>query len=360
MFLNLRRYPLTSLRPITMSLFAGILSLLLFSAEPAAAAPAAASSLRIYFIDVEGGQATLFITPTGQSLLIDTGWAGHNFRDADRILAAAKDAGLTRIDFVLITHFHADHIGGVPQLAARIRIGAFIDHGENRELDEPGTVRDFAGYLKLIADHHYKRLVVHPGDTLPITGLTASIVSADGDLLAHALPSAGQPNPTCASTAIRPLDTTENARSVGTHITFGHFKLLDLGDLTWDKERPLVCPVNKLGTVDVLVVSHHGFNQSSSPALVNAVHPRVAIMDNGATKGGSTAVLDTIRQSPGLEALWQLHFSNEGGPAHNTPEAFIANPTGPDAAHFLKLTAQPDGTFTVFNSRTRITVPYGR
>jgi competence protein ComEC len=314
--------------------------------------------LKVYFVDVEGGQATLFVTPTGQSLLMDTGWPGNNFRDADRIAAAAKDAGLKKIDYVLITHFHTDHVGGVPQLVSRIPVGAFIDHGENRELDKGITERGFAAYQKVLAAGSYKRILAKPGEVLPITGITATVISADGYLLDHSLPGGGKPNSFCEGSEMRPADQTENARSVGVQISFGKLKLLDLGDLTWDKEMQLMCPLNKLGKVDVYIVSHHGWYQSSSPALVDAIHARVAIMDNGERKGGSIPSLDTISKAPGLETLWQLHYSTEGGAAHNTAPEYIANPTGADAGHFLELTAAKDGSFEVLNPRTGVIKHY--
>ncbi|RSL17610.1 metallo-beta-lactamase superfamily protein [Edaphobacter aggregans] len=317
-----------------------------------------ADKLRIYFIDVEGGQATLFVTPKGESLLIDTGWPGNEYRDADRIAATAKRAGLSKIDYVLITHFHDDHVGGVPQLVQRIPVGAFIDHGQNRELDNAPTVRDFAAYEKVIADGKYKRILARPGDVLPIAGMHVTVVSADGNLLPGSLPGGGQANAFCKASEVRPADKTENSRSLGVQISFGNLKLLDLGDLTWDKEMELMCPTNKLGKVDVLIVSHHGWYQSSSPALVDAVHPRVAIMDNSEKKGGSTPTLVTIAKSPGLETLWQLHYSAEGSEAHNTAAEYIANPLGTDAGHFLELIGNPDGSFDVRNERTGATKHY--
>ncbi len=314
--------------------------------------------LLVDFIDVEGGQATLFITPAGQSLLIDTGWAGNNNRDADRIVAAARQHGLSRIDFVLITHFHDDHVGGVPQLIARIPVGTFLDHGENRETSNPDVVRNYAEYQKLLASGSAKHIVAQPGNKLPIRGLDVTVISADGKLLAKPLPGAGAPNLFCDMSENRPPDTTENARSLGIEITFGKLKILDLGDLTWDKEMQLMCPVNRLGAVDILVVSHHGWYQSSSPALVLGVHPRVAIMDNGADKGGSLATFSTFNTAPGLEALWQLHYSNEAGAALNRPAEYIANPQGADAAHSLELTADPDGSFTMLNTGTGVSRSY--
>jgi beta-lactamase superfamily II metal-dependent hydrolase len=321
-------------------------------------AQAGAGKLRVYFIDVEGGQSTLFVTPAGKSLLIDTGWPDNNFRDADRILAAAKSAGLSRIDDVLITHYHDDHVGGVPQLVERIPVGMFIVHGPNRELDHGATERDYAAFQKVLADTKAKEIVAKPDDHLPIEGMDVTVISADGKVIQKALAGAGKANPYCKQSEIRPPDQTENARSLGVLIRFGDLKILDLGDLTWDKERDLMCPDNRLGKVDVLVVSHHGWYQSSSPALVDAIHPRVAIMDNGAKKGGSIPVLDTVRNVPGIEALWQLHFSDEGGAAHNTQSEYIANLDGPDAGHDIELTASRDGSFTVHNGRTDLDKHY--
>jgi beta-lactamase superfamily II metal-dependent hydrolase len=317
----------------------------------------AAGKLKVYFIDVEGGQSTLFVTPAGKSLLIDTGWPDNNFRDADRIAAAAKSAGLNRIDYVLITHYHDDHVGGVPQLVQRIPVGAFIDHGPNRELDK-GTERGYAAFKKVLAQAKAKEIVPKPGDRLPIEGLDVTVISADGKVIQTPLPGAGQPNAFCKESEIRPPDQTENSRSLGVLIRFGDLKILDLGDLTWDKERDLMCPNNRLGKVDVLIVSHHGWYQSSSPALVDAIHPRVAIMDNGAKKGGSIPVLDTVRKVPGIEALWQLHYSDEGGAMHNTQSEYIANLDGPDAGHDIELTASRDGSFAVHNSRTGVDKHY--
>ena len=325
------------------------------SVLPTLAQPPAnlAKSLQIYFIDVEGGQATLFVTPEGPSLLIDTGWPGNNNRDADRIVAAAHDAGIDKIDFVLITHYHDDHVGGAPQLAAKIPIGTFIDHGENRETSDTITQNDWLAYKQLLATGKYKRIITKPGDILPIQGIRVEVISSDGGLIEKALPRAGQPNPACANSAPPLADKTENARSLGTLITFGKLKILDLGDLTVEKEHELMCPLNKIGTVDIYIASHHGFNQSGSALLVHAVTPRVAIVDNGARKGGSPSALDIIRSSPNLAALWQLHFSEDAGPAHNTAAEFIANPSGSDSANYLKLTAYPDGAFAIFNSRTK-------
>jgi len=320
--------------------------------------PPPSKPLQVYFVDVEGGQATLFVTPAGQTLLIDTGWPGNAGRDAVRIVAAAKKAGVSKIDFVLLTHYHVDHAGGVPQLLARIPVGAFIDHGANREPGDPATEQSWEAYQKVVSSDSVKRTIAKVGDLLPIEGLRAEVVSADGALLQQPLAGAGAPNPACDKTEKRPADQTENARSLGTIITFGKVRILDLGDLTSDKEMELVCPINKLGTVDVFIVSHHGSSQSNSPALVAAISPRVAIMDNGANKGGSPSSWDTIRKSPKLDDFWQLHFSNEGGVAHNSADSFIANLPGPDAGNYLKLSIWADGKLEVYNSRTQATKDY--
>ena len=319
-------------------------------------APAASKDLRVYFIDVDGGQSTLFVTPAGKSLLIDTGWAGNNGLDAGRIAAAAKDAGVTKIDYLLFTHYHADHIGGLPELLAVMPVGTFIDHGPQSPTD-PSTKKDYANYQKLLADGHYGHIVPKPGDTLPIPGLKAVVISSNGEVLSQPLPGAGQPNAYCKDSETRSENQTDNARSLGTLFTFGKIRILDLGDLTWDKEMLLQCPVNRIGKVDVLVVSHHGIFQSSSPALVEAIAPRIAIMDNGEKKGGSTATFVTLAKTPGLEALWQLHYSDEAA-EHNMAAEYIANPNGTDAANYLKLTVTPKGSFSVFNSRTGATKDY--
>lgn len=342
-------------------LVAALCGVIAFTLSPlATAAPSAigAKALQIYFVDVEGGQATLFVTPAGKSLLIDTGWPDNNGRDADRIVAAAKLMGVSKIDFVLLTHYHQDHTGGVPQLAARIPIGTFIDHGENREPTDAPTEDAWKAYQALLAKDHNRRIIAKPGEVLPIPGIHTEVISADGALIESPLPGAGAPNPVCESTTAAPADHTENARSLGVLIAFGKLRILDLGDLTKDKERELMCPVNKLGKIDIFIVSHHGWNQSDSPEFVDAIAPRVAIMDNGAKKGGSPSVWDTIEKAPGLEALWQLHYSDEGGEAHNVATSFIANPPGPDAGDYLMLTASLDGSFQVYNARTKATKNY--
>ena len=335
-----------------------LLTFLLPGAALGTPTPEADHALRLFFVDVEGGQATLFVTPAGQSLLIDTGWPGNDGRDADRIVAAAKKANLNKIDYVLITHFHNDHVGGLPQLVDRIPIGAVIDHGDNRESTDAPTVQVWQAYQALLANKKLKRMTVKPGDSLPIRGIQATVLSSDGGVIDRDLPGMGQENSACKNSEHYPADQTENIRSLGILVTFGKLRILDLGDLTRDKEMELVCPNNKLGPIDIYIVSHHGWHQSGSPAFLTAIAPRVAIMDNGAKKGGTPSAWDIIEKSPRLENLWQLHYSDEGGAAHNVAPEFIANPEGPDSANYLELTAWADGKFEVFNSRTKNTKHY--
>lgn len=338
--------PLTARRAIFILLWMGCFNAGLYAAK----------DLTAYFIDVEGGQSTLFVTPSGQSVLIDTGFPGFNGRDANRIAAAAKDAGVKRIDYLIVTHFHGDHVGGVPAIAALLPIRNFVDHGDTVEHTAAGQ-KLYDDYLKVAAKGNH--IVVKPGDKLPIGGLDWTIVAAAGKALDKPLPGGGQPNRFCANFEAKDPDPTENAQSTGSRIIYGKFRAVDLGDLTWNKEKDLMCPDNKLGPVDVFVVSHHGMNISNSPALVHALHSKVAIMDNGEKKGGTVEAWETIHTSPGIDDIWQLHFSAAGGQAHNTGEKMIANMTAdPDAGNYLKLTAHADGHFEVSNPRTGYSKKY--
>jgi competence protein ComEC len=307
-----------------------------------------AKPLEIYFIDVEGGQATLIVDPRGPSLLVDTGWDGFDGRDAGRILSAAKAAGLKRIDYVLITHYHRDHVGGVPELARQIKIGTFVDHGPNME-DSDDSRKLYADYEKAIGQS--KHLVVKPGDQLPFKGIKVQILTAAGEHISSPLPGANQPNPVCSSEPEAKADVTENSRSLGILISYGQFRFIDLGDLTKKKEQELACPNNLVGTVDLYLTTHHGLFQSNAKALVDALHPRVAIMNNGPHKGGSKEAWETIHNSPGLEDLWQLHSALDSDQEHNAPEIFIANPAENCEGKYIKVTAEQDGSFTVSNSR---------
>ena len=330
-------------------------------ASPSNASP----ELRIEFADVEGGQATLFIAPTGESLLVDTGWPGNNARDADRIVALAHGAGLKRIDTVLLTHYHEDHTGGFPALADRIPIGRVFDHGPNRELTDAATSGVFAAYQKALAAHpEIYHHIMKPADHFELGAVAIEVLSADGQVLGHAADGVEPaPNPACGASPLKPVENSENDRSLGIFLRFGHLRVLDLGDLTWAKERDLVCPANRLGTVDVYIVSHHGASRSGSPAFLAAIRPRVAVMDNGAHKGNEPGAWEIIEQpgtSPAASSrtdLWQLHSGEEPG-AHNVAESRIANLPGPDHAASLELQGGSDGAISVRNSRTGELVRY--
>jgi competence protein ComEC len=316
---------------------------------------AAPKQLEIFFVDVEGGQSTLFVTPAGQSLLIDTGWPGNAGRDAERIAAAAKLAKIKKIDYVIITHYHDDHVGGVPQLTEKIPVGTFIVHGPNTETGaKPDEL--YANYEKASAKSEH--ITVKPGDKLPVKGIDGVVVSSNGDGLGEALSGAGQPNSACSGVEQKRLDKSENARSLGVLLTFGKLRILDLGDLTWNKELDLVCPNNKLGKVDLYIVSHHGLAASSSPALVHGIAPRLAIMDNATTKGGAPQAWEIIKSSPGLEDLWQLHVSEAGGKDHNVAENMIANTDSSDTGYYLRVIAKDDGSMEVFNPRNNFSKKY--
>jgi beta-lactamase superfamily II metal-dependent hydrolase len=324
----------------------------------AAASLAYAADLQIYAIDVEGGKSTLYVSPSGESMLVDTGYDGFKNRDADRIVAAAHDAGIHQIDYLVITHYHKDHMGGVPQLAAKIKIVNFIDHGANFE-----TVKDtrdaLDAYEKIRAQGTH--IVVKAGDTLPIHGVNVTVVTASGKAIDKPLPGAGQPNPACANYKAIDEDTGENAHSIGMWMIYGQFHLVDLGDLYWNQEHDLSCPVNMLGKADVYMTTHHGKKTSSSPQMVWALAPKVAVMNNGPDTGGSEQAWQTIHDSPGLLDLWQLHLATKNDARHNVAEKFIANTSSEKCeGNWIKITARQDGSFTVLNSRNRFEKTYGR
>lgn len=344
-------------------------------------AQTASKTLDIYVVDVEGGNATLIVSPARESLLIDTGNAGSAApRDAARILDAIKDAGLQHVDHLITTHWHGDHFGGLSELAAKIEIREFIDHGPNVQ---PGQLADTFlqnTYPRLYAKA--KHTVATPGDRIALAGVDARIVASAGEIIKTPLPHAGGMNPFCAS--FKPGDNNaEDPQSVATFLTYGKFRTAHLGDLTKNKEFELMCPANRLGTVDVFLGLHHGVSSSNSEVMVHALHPRVAIMNNGTRKGGEPDVMTTLYSSPGLEDLWQMHFSVLSGQEYTVPGLFIANtiddqptalpiaptpapPPGPGApppahngpAHWIKVSAREDGSFTVTNTRNSFSKSY--
>ena len=318
------------------------------------AGSSAARTLDIFFIDVEGGQSTLVVTPSRQSLLIDAGYGGREGRDPARILAAVREAGLDRIDYLLITHFHPDHVGGVPEIASRIPIGTFIDNGEPLTSDRM-TARGFSAYEPL--RRQGRHIQPRAGDRLPIEDLDVQVVSAAGLLPPVPLPGSGEANAACVSLEDHPEDGTENYRSIGVMLRFGAFHFLNLGDLSGNTLTRLVCPTNLVGRASVYLVSHHGDYDSNVPALYAAVRPRVAVMNNGVTKGGSPDAFRTLHAQPGLEDLWQLHASRNPG-ARNSPERLIANVDEGLTDYWIRLTAFEDGSFQLVNARTGFTKTY--
>ncbi len=341
------------------------------------ALPAAQSepdeTLDIYLIDVEGGEATLFVSPAGESLLVDAGWPGLEYRDADRIAAVAREAGVTQIDYLLVTHFHTDHMGGAMQLAERLPIRHFIDHGETVDTGERQRAA-FGVYTALRSQGAHR--AVAPGDTLPMDGLDVVIMASGGAVLDAPLDGAGGPNPHCDGFMFQGEEITsrygnaEDDQSIATFVGFGQFRSVIMGDLNWNQEHPLMCPDNKIGKVDLYLVSHHGSETSGSEALVHAIEPRAAAMNNGPRKGGAVQTFEILAAADSLEHLWQNHYSIPGGDEHNAPEQFIANleegtpaPNGRTIhmgpAHSIHVAARRDGSFTVTNSRNGFSRAYG-
>jgi competence protein ComEC len=323
------------------------------------AASASAKDLEIFFIDVEGGQATLIVTPAGQSLLIDAGY-GRTSRDPERIMAAVREAGIERIDYLLITHFHGDHVGGVAELASRIPIGTFVDYGGPLGTSygaDRMSVRGFSTYEPVRSQGRH--LQPQPGDRLPLTGVEVDVASVGGALLSMPLAGGGQVNDACATLEDHAEDGTENFRSLGIVLRHGAFSFVDLGDLSGNTLPKLVCPRNLLGEASVYLIAHHGDYDANSPAVYAALKPRVAIMNNGATKGGDPVAFATAHAQQGLD-LWQLHASHREG-AKNAPDEFIANVDDDGSTgYWIKLTASADGSFSIVNGRNGFSRTYPR
>jgi competence protein ComEC len=327
---------------------------LLLAAAPSAQQPSA-RTLNIYFIDAEGGHATLYVSPSGQSMLVDAGYPGFEGRDARRIVAAARDAGVTQIDYLVVTHYHSDHVGGVRQLAEQIPIRTFVDHGPTSERGELAASL-YGGYIE--TRRNGAHVPVRAGDHIPVGGLGVQVLTSAGGLLSVPLEGGGAPNPLCADFKPMKDETSDDAHSVGTLVTHGRFRLINLGDLSWNQEFGLVCPTNRIGTVDVLLASQHGDDEAGSATFVHAIRPRVAVTNNGPKKAVVQPIIRTLRASPGIEDVWQLHQSFLGT-QENVEERFIANIGEADAGHWLKLSARADGSFTMTNARTGATRTYG-
>ena len=328
----------------------------------------AAKTFDMYMIDVEGSKASLLVSPSGQTMMIDAGIPGseRNGRDTDRIMEACKAAGVKKIDYMVVTHYDGDHVGGVPALAARIPIVTFVDHGENVQIND-FTLKVVKDYMDVAAKG--KRMVVKAGDRIPIKGLDVLVVMAAGKAITEPLKGAGQPNPLCDTTPrktwgpnargiVDNQDTNENSAAIVLLITYGKYRMFDPADLTWNKDREMFCPINRIGTVDLYMTANHGIDVANSPLMVHALRPRVVIADNGPSKGGSAAVFQTVESSPGLEDYWQEHYLVAGGDKFNVAPDYIANIVGSPDGKWIKVSAQRDGTFTVTNTRNNYSKIY--
>lgn len=299
-----------------------VLLVLLLAGTSGAAAQSRTGTLDIYYVDTEGGQSTLFVSPTGESLLVDTGNGGE--RDLGRITDTLKAAGITKIDHLWTTHYHGDHIGALLALAKQFPVGHFYDHGAPNANDRIISAAFLTAYDELSKG---KRTIVKPGDKVRMTGLDITTVASAAVVSRTNLPGGGTPNPYCAN--VKPKDESayidpDNGDSAGFVMTYGRFRTVDLGDLTWNSELDLMCPTNRIGRIDLYLTSHHGLDRSGAPALVHAMQPRVAVMNNGTRKGGSADAFRVLHESPGLEDIWQLHWSYNVG-LDNAPAVFIAN-----------------------------------
>jgi beta-lactamase superfamily II metal-dependent hydrolase len=332
--------------------------LFLVSLTPLVVFSAPAKTLDVYTIDVEGGKSVLFVSPTGESMLLDAGWpaAGNRAASTERIVAALKGAGLKQLDYLVISHFDIDHIGDVPALAARFPIRHIMDHGQPRR-PPSGTDRErFNAYDEV--RQKIGHTVLTPGDKVPLTGVDIEVVTSAGRLLSRPLKGAGAPNPLCATNAqAAPIE--RDVESIGLLFQFGEFRMLDLADLEAHLSHELVCPVNLIGTVDVYHVNVHGQFKGMAAELTGALRPTVAIMGNGARKGADPPTWPILRATAGLEDIWQVHYSAFGAKDTNPPPDFIANLEQPtDEFAMIKLVVQSDGTYAVTNTRTGFTRTY--
>jgi competence protein ComEC len=311
-------------------------------------------TLDIEWIDVEGGAATLIVTPARETILVDSGWPGSGGRDARRIHAALTRRGLAQIDHLVTTHYHVDHYGGVPELAALVPIKRFYDHGPMTELQEDKEFQ--ARYTAYLAAAGKKTTTLKPGDVVPLKGasgprLTMTILAARREVVG------GPPrpqNPACAEATSQPEDPSDNARSIAFLLRSGGFEFFDAGDLTWNIEALLVCPADRVGAVDVYQVTHHGLDTSNNVVLLKTLRPALAVMNNGPRKGGSAAVVRNLKALPSLKALYAAHRNVATGADDNAPVALTANlEEQPDEAHSIRLSVDAAAkSYVVANGRT--------
>jgi competence protein ComEC len=322
---------------------------------------ASAASLQIYVIDVEGRGATLIISPSGESMLVDTGNGPPNAeRDSGTIRKAMEDAGLKKIDYLFTTHYDGDHVGGVQAADQFAHFSRFFDHGDMSTAFEqnPGIEQRWKIYTTVSAG---KRTPVNPGDMIPLKGVKVEVVAAHGNVITKPV-NGGGPNRYCDGAEQKAPDKTENSRSAGFLLTYGKFTSLRLGDLTWDKEMALACPVNQLGRVSLFVATHHGFysGMSGAPAYIWGVQPEVVIANNGPRKSLPAEAYERIQKVEGIQGLWQLHLNLLTDVAHNTKEDMIANMEASDKCqgNWVKVTVESDGKFVVSNHRNGFAQTY--
>ena len=311
-----------------------------------------ARPLEIYWVDVDGGAATLIVTPGGESILVDAGEDRDSH--ADRIhRVAGQVAGLTRIDHFVATHWHGDHYAGATRVNQRIPISNFYDRGFPSESDyaaKGDLKRAREGIARYRETTRGSSRTLKPGDEirlsqpewLPKLGLHC--LASAGEFL----PATGNftRNPSCAAGTSKPPDETDNGQSLVLLLSYGDFSFLDTGDLTWELEAELVCPVNRVGRVDLFQISHHGLDSSNNPVLIESIRPRVVVVNNAPRKGAEPETMKTLMRVEGIETIWQVHRNLRTGPELNTDPRFIANPEG-TAGEFIKATVRADGTFTV-------------
>ncbi len=338
-------------------LFLGALAFALLGAAIADAQSQEPGTLDIYVFDTEGGEAVLYVAPTGEAMLFDMGGGGTdaNERDFARILRVVEETNIPVLDYVIVSHNHRDHVGNagnLPRLPVR-NIRQFLDHGPYTTELQPAQRDGFERYLALRNLARARRAI--PGETFSFGAVDVHVVASSGESITQPLPGAGAPNPLCANhEPKRDVRGIENDEVVGIVVRYGEFEFLELSDMIWNHEARLVCPVNLLGTVDVYHTTGHGGQWGSNPVMVHAVQPRVAVMNNAAIKGGHADTFATLRSSPGLEDVWQTHFSMQNAAERdNSPEQFIANidASPGHVGHYFKFAARPDGSFTVTNSR---------